>query len=176
MTLVVEEDTPSTQHSKAADVVEKTDDFESNHISKEKFGGCDIVAINVVKKTNSPESNPITVEEYKEYVTGLHSLNNKGFETQYKVYYKILCCCDGLIIPKFSTCMIYFDTLNSIIIIFNEQEYNYYPIIMILCWPNYSSYIILFRFMQALPSEEEGKQVSIGKSGDHRHLNRFKNV
>ena len=42
-------------------------------------------ATDVVNKTNSPESNPITVEEYKEYVAGLHSLNNKGFETQYKV-------------------------------------------------------------------------------------------
>ena len=86
MILVVEED---TQHSKAADVVEKTDGFESNHIGKEKFGECDIVAtdiLDVVKKINSPESNPITVEEYKEYVAGLHSLNNKAFETQYKVY------------------------------------------------------------------------------------------
>ena len=90
VTLVVEEDTPSTQHSKAADVVEKTDGFESNHIGKEKFGECDTVAIDVVKKTNSPESNPITVEEYKEYVADLHSLNNKGFETQYKVYRIIL--------------------------------------------------------------------------------------
>ena len=44
-------------------------------------------ATDVVNKTNSPESNPITVEEYKEYIAGLHSLNNKGFETQYKVYY-----------------------------------------------------------------------------------------
>ena len=34
----------------------------------------------------------------------------------------------------------------------------------------------VYYFMQALPSGEEGKQVSIGKSGDHRHLNRFKNV
>ena len=85
VTLVVEEDTPSTQHSKSADMVVKTDGFESNHISKEKFGECDIVAIDVVKKTNSPKSSPITVEECKEYVDGLHSLNNTGFETQYKV-------------------------------------------------------------------------------------------
>ena len=42
-------------------------------------------ATDVVKKTNSPESNPITMEEYKEYIDGLHSLNNKGFETQYEV-------------------------------------------------------------------------------------------
>ena len=86
VTLVVEEDTPSTQHSKAADhdVVE-TDGFESNYIGKDKFGDCDIVAIDVVKKINSPESSPITVEECKEYVDGLRSLNNTGFETQYKV-------------------------------------------------------------------------------------------
>ena len=119
MTLVVEEDTPSIQHSKAADhdMVEKTDGFESNHVGKEKFGECtDIVAIDVVKKTNSPESNPITVEEYKEYVAGLHSLNNKGFETQYKVYRIILCYCDGVIIPKFSACMTCFNALNSKII------------------------------------------------------------
>ena len=37
-------------------------------------------------------------------------------------------------------------------------------------------FVYIIYFMQALPSGEEGKQVSIGKSGDHRHLNRFKNV
>ena len=72
-------------------MVVKTDGFESNHTGKEKFGECtDIVAIDVVKKTNSPESNPITVEEYKEYVAGLHFLNKKGFETQYKVYHVVM--------------------------------------------------------------------------------------
>ena len=36
-------------------------------------------------------------------------------------------------------------------------------------------YYIVY-FVQALPSGEEGKQVSVGKSGDYRCLNRFKNV
>ena len=44
-------------------------------------------ATDVAKKTNSLESNSITVEEHKEYIyyniDGLHSPNNKGFETQY---------------------------------------------------------------------------------------------
>ena len=44
-------------------------------------------ATDVVKKTNSQESSSITMEEYKEHcnIGGLHSLNNTGFETQYKV-------------------------------------------------------------------------------------------
>jgi hypothetical protein len=84
MTLVVEGDTTSAQHSTATDaVLEKTNSFESNSIAQEKFGEC--VATDVVKKTNSPESNPITVDEYKEYVAGLHVLNNKAFEIQFKV-------------------------------------------------------------------------------------------
>jgi hypothetical protein len=83
VTLVVEEDT-STQHSKATDaVLEKANGFETDSIAQEKFGEC--VATDVVKKTNSPESNPITVDEYKEYVAGLHVLNNKAFEIQFKV-------------------------------------------------------------------------------------------
>jgi hypothetical protein len=90
VTLVVEEDATSTQHSTATDaVLEKTkfNGFETDSISQEKFGEC--VATDVIKKTNSPESNPITVDEYKEYVAGLHVLNNKAFEIQFKVQYYV---------------------------------------------------------------------------------------
>ena len=55
--------------------------------------------------------------------------------------------------------------------IFNEQEYNILSIMLAKLF-----FVYIIYFMQALPSGEEGKQVSIGKSGDHRHLNRFKNV
>ncbi len=59
VTLVVEEDATSTQHSTATNAV--------------------------LEKTNGFESNPITVDEYKEYVAGLHVLNNEAFEIQFKV-------------------------------------------------------------------------------------------
>lgn len=64
MTLVVEEDSTSTQYSMAAtDVLEKTTNLESNPVDREKFG---------------------------EYVAGLHLRNNKAFEIQYKVCYCVL--------------------------------------------------------------------------------------
>ena len=64
MTLVVEEDSISTQHSMAAtDVLEKVTNLESNPVDQEKLG---------------------------EYVAGLHLRNNKVFEIQYKVCYCVL--------------------------------------------------------------------------------------
>ena len=69
-TLVVEEDISAQQHSEATDVVEKTNSFESNPIAVDKFG---------------------------EYVGGLHLLNNKAFEIQFKV----CCCCCHSHIPRF---------------------------------------------------------------------------
>ena len=60
MTLDVEEDIPAQQHTEATDVIEKT---------------------------NNLESNPIVQEMFRQHVAGLHLLNNKAFEIQYKVCY-----------------------------------------------------------------------------------------
>ena len=68
-TLVVEEDISVQQHSEATDVVEKTNSFDSN---------------------------PIAMDEFGEYVGGLHMLNNKTFDKQFKV-----CCCCHSHIPRF---------------------------------------------------------------------------
>ena len=43
-------------------------------------------AADVVEQTNSLESNPIGQEKLRDYVAGLHMLNDKAFEIQYKVY------------------------------------------------------------------------------------------
>ena len=66
VSLVVEEDIPTHQHTQATDMIEKT---------------------------NNLESNPIAEEKFREYVAGLHLLNNKAFEIQYKV----ICYCYSLI-------------------------------------------------------------------------------
>ena len=63
MTLDVEEDIPAQQHTKATDVI---------------------------VKTNNLESNPIVQEMFREHVAGLHLLNNKAFEIQYKVCYSYI--------------------------------------------------------------------------------------
>ena len=44
-------------------------------------------AMDVVVKTKNLESNPIVQEKFREHVAGLHLLNNKAFEIQYKVCY-----------------------------------------------------------------------------------------
>ena len=64
--LIVEENNISTQNSTAV----------TQHPT---------AATDVLEKTTNLVSNPIDQEKFGEYVAGLHLMNNRAFETQYKV-------------------------------------------------------------------------------------------
>ena len=54
---------------------------EAEHVATQQETTTDTVTV------ENLESNPIAEEKFREYIAGLHLMNNKAFEIQYKVYY-----------------------------------------------------------------------------------------